>query len=210
MSVFSIHSENLLAVELNDETVLSRAGAMVAYDGEMKFSKAILGGESLFGALKRKVANEKEALMTSTGRGLIYFAHNAKDLALVSLNGNKLFVESSALLAYDKALSTNVAFAGVHGMASGQGLFTTTVEGEGCVALMSDGPVLKLEVSPEYPLFIDPDAFIASEGELDREFIIDVNWKTAIGQASGESYQIKFTGQGIVYLQPSERQFTEG
>ncbi len=210
MSVFSIHSENLLAVELNDETILSRSGAMVAYEGEMKFSKAILGGESLFGAIKRKVANEKEALMTSTGQGLIYFAHNAKDLALVSLNGNKLFVESSALLAYDKTLSTNVAFAGVHGMASGQGLFTTTVEGEGCVALMSDGPVIKLEVSPEFPLFIDPDAFIASEGSLDREFIIDVNWKTAIGQASGESYQIKFTGQGIVYLQPSERQFTEG
>jgi uncharacterized protein (AIM24 family) len=26
-----------------------------------------------------------------------------------------------------------------------------------------------------------------------------------VGQSSGESYQFKFTGQGVVYIQPAER-----
>jgi uncharacterized protein (AIM24 family) len=205
MSFFAIQNENLLSVELQNEVVLSRSGAMVAYEGEMTFSKAILGGEGIFRALKRKIAKEREQLMTVEGSGTVYFAHEAKEVSLIQLDDDKVFIESSCLLAYDTSLHTNVAFSGLHGMASDQGLFTTSVKGSGAVAVISDGNLLQLEVSAESPLFIDPDAFIAYTGELRREFILDINWKTAIGEASGESYQIKFTGQGMVYIQPSEQ-----
>jgi uncharacterized protein (AIM24 family) len=33
----------------------------------------------------------------------------------------------------------------------------------------------------------------------------DVSWKTFVGQTSGESYQLQFTGNGTVYIQASER-----
>ena len=124
---------------------------------------------------------------------------------ILPLQNEKLWVESSSLLALDSGLKTNTVFAGLRGASTGQGLFTTTVEGTGHVALLSHGTPLELEVGPSFPLFVDPDAFLGYSGQLTQEFIFDVNWKTFVGQGSGESFQLKFSGQGTVYIQPNER-----
>lgn len=205
MSSFRINTDRLLEVGLQNEKVLAIAGSMVAYTGTMKFEKSILGGEGFFGALKRKVTNEGMSLMQTTGTGTVYFANNAAEIAVIPINQEKLFIESSSLLCYDAGLKTNTSFAGLRGAASGQGLFTTTVEGAGNIAVISRGNLITLEVSPSNPLFVDPDAFIGYKGNIAQEFVFDVNWRTMVGEASGESYQFKFTGQGVVYIQPAER-----
>lgn len=205
MTTFRINSDRLLEVELANEKVLALAGSMVAYVGAMKFEKAILGGEGLFGALKRKVTGEGMSVMTISGTGTVYCAHEANELAVLPLRSEKLFVESSSLLAYDTTLKTNTAFAGLRGATSGQGLFTTTVEGNGNVAVLAKGGLIALEVGGGMPLCVDPQAFVGYKGNLQQEFVFDVNWRTMVGQASGESYQLKFTGQGVVYIQAAER-----
>lgn len=205
MSTFHLHSDRLLQVELSDEKVLARAGSMVAYTGRIRFEKAMLGGEGLFGALKRKVTGEGISLMTTSGVGAVYFAHEAEEIAVLPLRGEKLFVESSALLAYDAELRTATAFAGLRGAVSGQGLFTTTVEGTGSVAVLAHGGLIRLAVEPGEPLQVDPDAFVGYQGNVRQEFIFDVNWRTLVGQSSGESYQLRFTGTGIVFIQGAER-----
>lgn len=205
MSSFKINTDRLLEVSLQNEKVLAIAGAMVAYTGTVKFEKAILGGEGLLGALKRKVTNEGMSLMQTSGTGTVFFAHNAAEIAVIPLAKEKLFIESSSLLAYDSELKTNTTFAGLRGAASGQGLFTTTIEGYGNISVISRGNLITLEVSPKHPLFVDPDAFIGYKGDITQEFVFDVNWRNMIGEASGESYQFKFTGQGVVYIQPAER-----
>jgi uncharacterized protein (AIM24 family) len=178
---------------------------MVGYMGTMKFEKSLLAGEGLFGAIKRKVTNEGMSLMQTTGTGTVFFAHNAAEITVIPLVNEKLFIESSSLLAYDTSLKTNTTFAGLRGATSGQGLFTTTIEGNGNLAVFSHGNLITLEVDPKYPLFVDPDAFIGYKGSIKQEFVFDVNWRNLIGEASGESYQFKFTGQGVVYIQPAER-----
>ena len=205
MSNFRINTDRLLEVHLQNEKVLALAGAMVGYTGSMKFEKSLLGGEGLFGALKRKVTNEGIALMQTTGTGTVFFAHDAREVTVIPLTQEKLFIESSSLLAYDDCLKTNTTFAGLRGATSGQGLFTTTIEGNGNLAVFSRGNLITLEVDPKYPLFVDPDAFIGYKGNITQEFVFDVNWRNLIGEASGESYQFKFSGQGVVYIQPSER-----
>jgi len=60
---FRTNTDRLLEVRLQDEKVLAIAGAMVAYKGSIKFEKSLLGGEGIFGALKRKVTNEGMQLM---------------------------------------------------------------------------------------------------------------------------------------------------
>ena len=200
-----MNTDRLLEVDLQNEKVLAISGAMVAYTGTMKFEKSLLGGEGIFGALKRKVTNEGMSLMQTTGNGTVYFAHNAAEISIIPLAQEKLFIESSSLLAYDAGLKTSTSFAGLRGAASGQGLFTTTVEGNGNLAVISRGNLITLEVDPNYPLFVDPDAFIGYKGNIQQEFVFDVNWRTMVGQTSGESYQFKFTGQGVVYIQPAER-----
>ncbi len=205
MPAFNLKNDRLLEVTLNNEKALALAGSMVAYNGNVKFEKSILGGEGFFGSLKRRVANEGIALMIANGTGTVYFAYKAREVSLISLHGEKLFVESSNLLAFEDGLHTNTVFAGLRGATSGQGLFTTSVEGTGNIAVLSHGNIIMLGVEPKYPLQVDPDAFVGYKGNLNQEFVFDVNWKTMVGQSSGESFQLKFTGEGVVYIQPSER-----
>lgn len=205
MTSFRNNSDRLLEVKLNNEKVLAIAGSMVAYTGSIKFEKSILGGEGIFGALKRKVTNEGMQLMQTSGTGTVFFAQDAAEIAVIPLSNEKLTIESSSLLAYDVALKTGTNFAGLRGAASGQGLFSTTVEGSGNIAVISRGNLIMLEVTPANPLRVDPDAFVGFKGDIKQEFVFDVNWRTMIGQTSGESYQHKFTGQGVVFIQPAER-----
>lgn len=205
MPQFSLTNARLLEVKLQNEKVMCLAGAMVAYDGNVKFEKSILGGEGLLGAIKRRVTNEGVALMTTSGTGSVFLAREAREIEVIELRGEKLFVESRSLLALDPGLRTNSVFAGLRGAASGQGLFTTTVEGTGSLAVIAHGGVLMLTVEPEHPLCVDPDAYLGHKGQLHQEFIFDVNWKTLVGQGSGESFQLKFSGSGVVYIQASER-----
>jgi len=202
---FRNNSDRLLEVTLQDEKVLAIAGAMVAYTGSIKFEKSILGGEGIFGALKRKVTNEGMQIMQTSGTGTVFFAQNAAEITVMAMAGEKMTIESSSLLAYDTSLKTGTSFAGLRGATSGQGLFSTTIEGSGNIALISKGNLIMLEVTPSTPLRVDPDAFIGFKGDIRQEFVFDVNWRTMVGQSSGESYQHKFTGQGVVFIQPAER-----
>ncbi len=205
MTSFRNNTDRLLEVTLQNEKVLAIAGSMVAYTGSVKFEKSLLGGEGIFGAIKRKVTSEGMQVMQTSGSGTVYFAHNAAEITIIPMNGEKLTIESSSLLAYDTTLKTGTSFAGLRGAASGQGLFSTTVEGSGNIAVISKGNLIMLEVTPSSPLRVDPDAFVGFKGDIKQEFVFDVNWRTMVGQSSGESYQHKFTGTGVVFIQPAER-----
>ena len=100
---------------------------------------------------------------------------------------------------------TGVQFVGLRGMGTGQGLATTKVEGHGTVAIVSDGPAIALEVTPETPLSVDPHAYVGHHGQLRQDVVTDVNWRTVIGHGSGESVQFRYQGHGLVYVQPAER-----
>jgi uncharacterized protein (AIM24 family) len=202
---FRTNTDRLLEVTLQNEKVLAIAGAMVAYTGNVKFEKSLLGGEGIFGAIKRKVTSEGMQVMQTSGTGTVYFAQDAAEITVIPMTGEKLTIESSSLLAYDTTLKTGTSFAGLRGAASGQGLFSTTVEGSGSIAVISKGNLIMLAVTPEHPLRVDPDAFVGFKGDIRQEFVFDVNWRTMVGQSSGESYQHKFTGNGVVFIQPSER-----
>jgi uncharacterized protein (AIM24 family) len=202
---FRTNTDRLLEVSLQNEKVYAIAGSMVAYTGTIKFEKSLLGGEGFLGALKRKATNEGMQIMQASGTGNVFFAQDAAEIAIIPLNGEKLTIESSSLLAYDASLKTGTSFAGLRGAASGQGLFSTTVEGTGNIGVISRGNLIMLEVTPATPLHVDPDAFVGFKGNIRQEFVFDVNWRTMVGQSSGESYQHKFSGQGVVFIQPSER-----
>ncbi|MFF0517211.1 AIM24 family protein [Actinomadura nitritigenes] len=206
MAHFRLNGSKMLAVDLAGETIRALNGAMVAYEGRMAFKReGMTGGEGLRGALKRKIAGEGMTLMEVTGEGTVYLASEAAEVTLVQLTGDILFVESESLLALEGGLRTGVQFVGLRGMGTGQGLATTKVEGHGTVAIVSDGPAIALEVTPETPLSVDPHAYVGHHGQLRQDVVTDVNWRTVIGHGSGESVQFRYQGHGLVYVQPAER-----
>ncbi|MFJ2896640.1 AIM24 family protein [Streptomyces sp. NPDC087218] len=203
--MFRLQGSRTLAVDLAGDAVKAKNGSMVAYDGRMTFKKMTGGGDGLRGMVTRRLTGEQMAVMQVTGEGTCYFADRASEITLVSLHGDKLHVEASNLLCTDSSLRTGTTFTGLRGGASGNGLFTTTVEGTGQVAIMSDGAAVALRVSGQYPLCVDPGAYVAHQGDLRQQFQTGVSFRTLIGESSGESFQIRFEGEGVVYVQPSER-----
>lgn len=190
---------------MTGDAVKAKNGSMVAYDGQMAFKKMSGGGEGIRGAVTRRLTGEQLTVMEVKGHGTCFFADRASEINLVHLQNDRLYVESSNLLCTDSGLRTGTSFTGLRGASQGNGLFTTTVEGTGQAAIVSDGPAVVLRVSPQYPLSVDPGAYVAHQGNVRQSFQSGVNFRTLVGEGSGESFQIRFEGDGLVYVQPSER-----
>ncbi|MFI6415540.1 AIM24 family protein [Streptomyces sp. NPDC050585] len=210
MATFRLQGSKVLAVDLGGDAVRAKNGSMVAYDGDMAFRKMSGGGEGLRGMVTRRLTGEQMEVMEVRGQGTCYFADRASDITVLALHGDRLNVEASNLLCADGGLRTGTTFTGLRGGATGTGLFTTTVEGSGQVAIMSDGPAVVLRVTPQYPLAVDPGAYVAHQGNLQQTFQSGVTFRTLLGEGGGEAFQIRFEGDGLVYVQPSERNTVGG
>ncbi|RSN51263.1 hypothetical protein DMH12_22620 [Streptomyces sp. WAC 04229] len=208
--MFRLQGSKVLAVDMTGDAVKAKNGSMVAYDGEMAFKKLSGGGEGIRGMVTRRITGEQMTVMEVRGQGTCWFADRASEINLVALQGDTLYVESSNFLAADAGLRTGTSFTGTRGASQGNGLFTTTVEGHGQVAIMSDGPAVALRVSAQYPLTVDPGAYVAHQGNLRQSFQSGVTFRTLLGEGGGEAFQIRFEGDGLVYVQPSERNTIAG
>lgn len=196
----------VLYADLRGDGVRAASGAMVAYTGQIEFVNAgVGGGDGFKAALKRKAAGESVSLMQCKGTGRVYLAQNGLDVTVVDLAADTLVVESEALLAVTTGLRLDVRFAGLRGATSGQGLATTTVNGDGQVALLSEGPLIGLQVTPGSSVTVDPDAFVASTGQTSATLVSGVSWRSLVGGGSGEPFSLRFDGTGLVLVQPAER-----
>jgi len=213
MPAYQQINEKMVEVQLNNEEIFAKKGAMISYQGNVQFSRSFLGGQGVQSLAMRAVTNEGYALMAAKGCGKVFYAYNGLFVTIIAVRGETLYVESDTLLAFDARLTAGTMFLGnqggvsgmVRGAVSGQGLFTTTLQGTGEAAILSDGNCIGLAVTNAVPVCVDPQAYIGHTGNLDSSIVTDLNWKTFVGQASGESYQIKFSGTGTVYIQASER-----
>ena len=91
MAQLSPKGSKVLQAQLNGETIRAITGAMVAFEGEVTFKNAGMGGGGGFkSAVKRKMTGESLALMECTGRGLVYFAVDAQDVTVVELDNDTM------------------------------------------------------------------------------------------------------------------------
>ena len=198
--------KKVVHVDLTGDVVRAASGSMVAYTGSVEFKHAGMGGGGGFrAALKQRIAGESVSLMECQGHGHVICAQAAQDVTVVDLAGDALTVESEHVLAVTSGLRLDVQFSGLRGMASGQGLATTSVTGHGQLALTSDGPLIGLAVGPGQPVVVDPDAYVASRGQLSMNLVSGVSWKSLVGEGTGEPFSLRFEGQGTVFVQPAER-----
>jgi uncharacterized protein (AIM24 family) len=198
---FTLQGARLLKVELSETSVMARNGSMVAYQGEVRFEHK---GGGLGRLLKKAATGEQLRLMQASGSGELFLANQAMLVHLLRLNKDSLTVNGANILAFQAGIDWDVTRVrgGTAGMLAG-GLFNIHLRGTGLVALVSDGEPVRLDVS-ESPTFGDPQAAIAWSGGVQTSLRTDVQAKTLIGLGSGESFQLGFSGQGWVLVQPSE------
>jgi uncharacterized protein (AIM24 family) len=198
---FSLQNSKLLKVELNMVTIQAKLGSMVAYQGEVTFEHAGSGGMSRM--LKKAVTGEGQSLMKMTGSGEVFLADTAQDIHLIYLEDDNITVNGPNLLAFDSGIEWDIQrVQGASGMMGG-GLFNTSLNGTGWVAILSDGPPVLLNVASA-PTFADAQAAITWSSGVTTSLKTDFKAKNLIGRGSGESIQMAFQGQGWVLVQPSE------
>ena len=198
---FALQNSKLLKVSLNQITIQARAGAMVAYQGDVAFEHAGSGG--LGRMVKKAMTGEGITLMKMSGTGEVFLADTAQDIHLIYLENDAITVNGTNLLAFDSGIDWDIKrVEGVSGM-MGSGLFNTALNGTGWVAIVSDGPPVLLNTG-EAPTFADPQAAITWASSVKTGIKTDIKLKNFIGRGSGESVQMSFSGQGWVLVQPSE------
>ena len=181
---FSLQNDRLLKVELAGVTIQAKLGAMVAYQGDVKFERAAVGGMARL--VKKVATGEGAKLMKVSGTGEVFLADHAQEVHLVKLADDKITVNSDNLLAFEDGIDWNIRkVEGASGVLAG-GLFNLELAGSGWVALLSDGPPMLLQLKDD-PAFADPQAAITWSSGVKTSVKTDVNLKTLIGRGSGES-----------------------
>ena len=198
---FALQNSKLLKVSLNQITIQAKAGAMVAYQGDVAFEHAGSGGLSRM--VKKAMSGEGTTLMKMSGTGEVFLADTAQDIHLIYLENDAITVNGTNLLAFDSGIDWDIKrVEGVSGMMGG-GLYNTALNGTGWVAIVSDGPPVLLNTG-EAPTFADPQAAITWASSVQTGIKTDIKLKNFIGRGSGETVQMSFSGQGWVLVQPSE------
>jgi uncharacterized protein (AIM24 family) len=204
---FSLQNGKMLKAILGQQSGMTeffaRKGAMVAYQGQANFDSQYQG----WGAhVMRRLTGEGLNLMKVTGNGSVFLANQAQDIHILDLTGDGLTVDGSNVLAFETSLRWDIVRIDTQVQIAGAGGYNIELTGRGKVAVTTTGAPLVMRVTPQNYYFADADAVIAWTSNL------QVQMQAAVTSSSvwrprgntGESWQMQFSGEGFVVVQPSE------
>lgn len=202
--LFEIENKSTLQINLRG-MVYSKAGAMIAYRGDIKFSRKSALEDGLGKMFKKAFTGEGMTLMKMEGQGRIYLADRGKRVHVLQLQDESICVNGNDMLALESSLDSDITMIkSIAGMMAG-GLFNVRISGTGLTAITTHGEPLLLPVSRATgDVFTDPNATVAWSGNLSPDMRTDISLGTLFGRASGESVQMRFSGEGWVLVQPYE------
>jgi uncharacterized protein (AIM24 family) len=199
---FQLESDYMLDVNLNGK-VWAKLGAMVAYTGDVRFKRQSSLEQGIDKFIKKTVTGEGMHLMKMKGQGNVFLADYGKEIIILNLQNEKIYVNGNNILAFEEGIDWDIKMMTTGAMMSG-GLFNIKLQGTGMVAITTHYTPLTLRVTPETPVKADPHATVAWSGGLSTSVKMDVDFKTLLGKDSEESVQMKFKGDGFVIIQPYE------
>ena len=204
--------------------VVARKGAMLFYTGQVNFSPHQIPGSGGMGGVGAMAGNmvrgEHEPTMLAEGKGEVHYGFKGLAVHVIDLRqGGTVTADASRMLGYTASMQASIvstqsttsgggglrgALRGVAtGALTGNGLFTTQLQGQGVVVLVAHGEVMELQVGGE-PVVVDPQAFVGTIGNVQTKLASAMSWRDAVGRGSGEAMQLQCTGQGVVLVQASE------
>ncbi len=195
----SLENQRLVKVGLDGE-VLARQGAMVAYQGAIEF--AFEGSGGMKRLLKKALTGEGVPLMRCRGKGDLFLAHNSYELHMVDLDGDALTVNGANVVAFDPGLAWDIRKVEGATVLSGD-VFNMVFTGTGRIVLSACGTPVVLDAS-QAPTYADLQSAIAWSSSLQTRLVRTAGAGALVGRGSGEAFQLRFDGQGLVDVQASE------
>ena len=195
---FLLQNRHTLKVELNGEVYVKQR-AMAAYQGNIEFS---FHGGGVRRMLKKVISGENLQLMKVSGRGEVFFSDFGAEVQIVQLENDSSTIKNSNLLAFESTLQWDIKMVKPGMQMLAAGLSNVTVSGTGLVAISSFGTPFVLQVNE--PTYVDVQAALLGRPRFKLISNPSSRWVHWIGRGSGESFQMVFTGEGFVVIQPSE------
>lgn len=206
--IFELETPRMLELNIgidgHPDTIWTKMGSMICYVGNIKFTREGILQQGMGNLLKKAVSGEGARLTKVEGRGRVYLADSAKKVTILRLENQALYVNGNDVLAFEPTIKNEIKMMKrLTGMLSG-GLFNVRLSGSGLLAITTHYDPITLRVTPGQPVFTDPNATVAWSATLEPKLHTDVSLKTFFGRGSGESFQMRFDGDGFVVVQPME------
>lgn len=201
--VFELERDRLLEVNLNGR-MWTKKGSMVAYLGNVKFTREGILEHGLGKMLKKAVTGEGVRLTKAEGEGKIYLADSGKKISIINLQNQAIYVNGNDILAFEDSIKWDIKMMKKMAGIMAGGLFNVKLEGTGMIAITTHYDPLTLQVTHDQPVFTDPNATVAWSENLQPSIKADISLKTLVGRESGETIQMVFKGEGFVVIQPYE------
>src|SRR5699024_1456084 len=156
---WALQSSKMLRCALTPDApeIISAAGAMVAYQGQMDFSYQGSGGGMKL--LKKMATGEGGNMMRTRGHGGTCYAHQPDEIFQTELEGEALTLNTTNMLAFDSSMQWYIRTLGGSGVLAG-----------GLCTLLRRGlcPYAALFRSPE--IISAAGAMVAYQGQMDFSY----------------------------------------
>jgi uncharacterized protein (AIM24 family) len=201
---FALQGAHMLRVNLTrGQDVVARAGSMVAFEGMIEFDGEYQHGRQ---RQRQRAAGEDLPLMRCFGQGQVYLANLAQHVHILDVDHEGLTVDASYVLAMDAQLHWDVVSVESQYGIAGVGAYNLVISGQGQVAITTSGRPLVMRVTPDRFCSADADAVVAWSTSLRVQMQAQTSnhsvWRRR--GTTGEGWELNFTGDGHVVVQPSE------
>lgn len=200
---FTHQNKKLLKVQMGFGPVNAKAGSMVAYQGDVRFTN--LGSGGLNKTVKSKLTGEGVSMMHCEGSGELFLADMASDIQIFYLDDDMVSVNGASVLAFSASIEWDIkrVSAGKGSMMAG-GMYNVELRGTGYVAVTTKGEPVALDVGGA-PTFADANAVVLWTSGVSMDIRVDTGGlKSMLRGGTGELVQMAFGGQGFVLVQPAE------
>lgn len=201
--LFELETDRVLEINLNG-MVWTKMGSMISYLGNVKFTRERIFEQGIGGFFKKAISGEGCRLTKAEGSGKVYLADYGKKITILNLKDESIWINGNDVLAFETSIAYEIKMMKRIGAMISGGLFNVKLTGTGMVAFTTYFNPVSLMVTPDQPVYTDPNATVAWSGDLMPKLKTDMSLKTFFGRGSGESFQNEFTGSGFVVIQPFE------
>jgi hypothetical protein len=181
---FLLIDPHLLEIIIS-ERLICRIGTISSYTGNLQF----IPWEE----------KEKVPLTEVTGTGILFLADRRKEIFLISLNNEVLYVESHHLLVAQSSLKVEPQF--FYQKGTGASFSIIKISGRGTLALTCHTKPLTVNVHEGLPANIPAQAVIAWSGKLHSEVIDDTELRKILMSSDEEAMFLRFRGSGDVVVE---------
>jgi uncharacterized protein (AIM24 family) len=185
--IFRYLENNLMEVNFSGK-VFIKQGTIYSYSGNLTFW------------VKPQRDEAASPLVIVSGTGKLLLSDRQREISVMQINGEEVFVEPSHLLACQETLTPRYALIKKEGQSESQ-LQVLAIEGTGMIALSVATSPLLLTVTPGFPVNVSSANIISWSGKLTPSIIDDEALSELMFPHSPRALNLRLEGTGKVMME---------